>query len=367
MTAESQQTTLQQQRRERRQQYAALLVASFVGLYFEMLIVRWLAAEVRLFSYFKNLTMMAAFMGLGVGFALARRGRDFWRWFVPLLLLYVPVVLIVSHLTGFRALIIPESGEYVWRASTVSAAVTTPLFALLVVLFFLYTMLLFVPPGQLTGRLMVGLPPLIAYMVNILGSLAGIWVFAAVSYLQLSPWIWFGLGLVVALWFLRRSRRALAGGLAAGMGIVLLLFFTQGETLWSPYYRVDVETVEIEGRQSAKLEEDWYHLAVNQIAHMDAVNLSEDYLASHPDYAYALRFYRMIYNMPYELVQPERVLVVGAGMGNDVAAALRYGTQQVDAVEIDPLIYELGTSLHPERPYDAGNVDVIIDDARAYM
>jgi hypothetical protein len=257
-----------QQRRERWQQYVALLVASFVGLYFEMLIVRWLAAEVRLFAYFKNLTMMAAFMGLGVGFALARRGRDFWKWFLPILLLYVPVVLAVSQLTGFRGLIIPESGEYVWRPSAIPAAIATPLFALLVVLFFLYTMFLFVPPGQLTGRLMVGLSPLTAYMVNILGSLAGIWVFVAVSYLQLAPWLWFGLGLVVALWFLRGSRRALVGGLAAGVGIVLLLFFTQGETLWSPYYRVDVETVQIEGRQAVNPEQDWYHLSVNQIGHI---------------------------------------------------------------------------------------------------
>ena len=106
-----------------------------------------------------------------VGFALARHRRDFWQWFIPLMLLYVPVVLVVSNLTGFKGLIIPESGEYVWRPAAIPAAVSTPLFAMLVVFFFVYTMLLFVPPGQLTGRLMVGLPPLSAYMVNILGSL----------------------------------------------------------------------------------------------------------------------------------------------------------------------------------------------------
>lgn len=366
MTAATQAETTQSQGRQRRQ-YAELLLASFVGLYFEMLLVRWLAAEVRLFSYFKNLTMMAAFMGLGIGFALARRRRNLWQWFIPMMLLYVPVVLAVSHLTGFTGLIIPESGEYVWRPAAIPAAISTPLFALMVVLFFVYTVVLFVPPGQLTGRLMVGLPPLSAYMVNILGSLAGIWAFAAVSYLQVPPWIWFGLGLVVTLWFLRGSRRALIGSLVAGVGIVLLLAFTQGDTLWSPYYRVDIQDVHIEGQPVMNPKEEGYHLTVNQIGHMDAVNLSEEYLASHPDYANALRYFGMIYNMPYKLVQPERVLVVGAGMGNDVAAALRHGAQQVDAVEIDPLIYELGTRLHPERPYDNASVNVIIDDARAYM
>jgi hypothetical protein len=42
--------------------------------------------------------------------------------------------------------------------------------------------------------------------------------------------------------------------------------------------------------------------------------------------------------------------VVGAGTGNDVAAALRHGAKHVDAVEIDPVILELGAELHPERP-----------------
>jgi hypothetical protein len=67
--------------------YVDLFVASFISLYFEMLLVRWLAAEVRLFSYFKNLTMMAAFMGLAIGFALAKRDKDYLQWFAPLLLL----------------------------------------------------------------------------------------------------------------------------------------------------------------------------------------------------------------------------------------------------------------------------------------
>jgi len=59
------------------------------------------------------------------------------------------------------------------------------------------------------------------------------------------------------------------------------------------------------------------------------------------------------YNLPYRLgPRAERVLVLGAGMGNDVAAALRNGAGHIDAVEIDPAILALGRSLHPEKPYD---------------
>jgi len=52
-----------------------LLLISALSLYLELAVVRWIAGEVRLFSYFKNLTLLAAFLGLGMGFGVARR-RD---------------------------------------------------------------------------------------------------------------------------------------------------------------------------------------------------------------------------------------------------------------------------------------------------
>jgi hypothetical protein len=50
-----------------------------------------------------------------------------------------------------------------------------------------------------------------------------------------------------------------------------------------------------------------------------------------------------------------------------VAAALRYGAQEVDAVEIDPVILDLGRELHPEDPYSSDRVRLINDDARSYF
>jgi SAM-dependent methyltransferase len=347
--------------------YVDLFVASFIGLYFEMLLVRWLAAEVRLFSYFKNLTMMAAFMGLAIGFALAKRDKDHLQWFVPLLLLYVPLVLTLSYLTGYKGVVMPEGGEFVWRTATLPPAISTPVFVLVVILFFVYTMLLLLPLGQLTGRLMEGLPSLSAYMVNILGSLAGIWAFAGVSYVYWPPWAWFALGFVVLLWFLYRSRRALVIGVASAVVGVVILVFAQGETLWSPYYRLDLSPLWTDAQGAAVPEESGYNLYANQIGHMAAVNLSPEYLASHPEYAEAFHPYLVIYDLPYMLRPVKKVLVVGSGMGNDVAAALRYGVQRVDAVEIDPLIYDLGLRLHPERPYSEPEVSVIVDDARSYL
>ncbi len=351
----------------------SLFLISVLSLFFEMLLVRWLSAEIRLFSYFKNLAMMAAFMGLGVGFAVARRPANYYKWFMPVLVFYVPVVLIVSDLTGMRAIVMPEGTEYVWRTASLPSVLTLAVFAATLLLFFLLTMFLFVPLGQLTGRLMMKLPPLRAYQVNLLGSLAGIGLFALLSFLDSPPWLWFSLSLPFVLWFLRHSRRSLAFGLVATTAIIVLLIVSQSpHTLWSPYYRLDI----FPSRQSRDVvvdldhpdpEQVGYGLLANQVGFMESVNLSSEYIAAHPEYNDMLPVYRTLYNLPYAFVRPAKILIVGAGMGNDAAAALRHDVQQIDAVEIDPVIYQLGIRLHPEHPYNSPKVRPIIDDARSYL
>ena len=63
----------------------------------------------------------------------------------------------------------------------------------------------------------------------------------------------------------------------------------------------------------------------------------------------------------------ENVLILGAGSGTDVAAALRHGAKHVDAVEIDPVILRLGREHHPDRPYSDPRVTVHNDDARHFL
>jgi len=59
--------------------------------------------------------------------------------------------------------------------------------------------------------------------------------------------------------------------------------------------------------------------------------------------------------------------VVGSGTGNDLALLLMRGAKYVDAVEIDPVIADLGKVLHPQKPYDDPRVHLHVDDARAFL
>lgn len=76
---------------------------------------------------------------------------------------------------------------------------------------------------------------------------------------------------------------------------------------------------------------------------------------------------RRYYDLPYQLAHLDRVAIVGAGSGNDAAAALRAGAAHVDAVEIDPAIVALGRAYHPEQPYSDPRVNVVVNDLMYYI
>src|SRR5262249_56088563 len=48
-------------------------LASGVGLFVELTIIRWHASTFPLFAYYKNVSLLAAFLGLGIGYALGKR------------------------------------------------------------------------------------------------------------------------------------------------------------------------------------------------------------------------------------------------------------------------------------------------------
>jgi SAM-dependent methyltransferase len=80
--------------------------------------------------------------------------------------------------------------------------------------------------------------------------------------------------------------------------------------------------------------------------------------------------WRRLYEAPYDddaRLPPGPILVVGAGTGNDVMAALRRTKRDIYAVDIDPAIVELGRRHHPESPYASPRVTVVIDDARSFF
>src|SRR5262249_37363154 len=103
------------------------------------------------------------------------------------------------------------------------------------------------------------------------------------------------------------------------------------------------------------------------VGYQTIVNLSEGFLARHRGLMNE-KPEDNPYNLPFRFAKATpAVLILGAGTGNDAAAAILHGSFAVDTVKIDSTILDLGRSEHPEHPYDSTSVFIHITDARAFL
>jgi hypothetical protein len=316
----------------------SLFVASFLVLFLETALIRWLPAYVRLLAYFSNFILLASFLGIGVGCLLARRRSNLFIWFP---LIQFALILAVDQLRLEVAL--PSTSTIYFSSGTTSAVVPVES-TLLLPLLFTSVAALFVAVAHRMGRELSGRPPLRAYVINLLGSLTGVAAFAVVSWLELPPSVWFGVAAAAALPFVVQDRRWIAAVnvllLAASLTIVHRM---ELGSLWSPYYRITV----FQDKADTVVE-------VNHIFHQSMAPVAQK---------------EYFYQWPYTVFGDtfDEVLILGAGSGTDVAAALRHGAKHVTAVDIDPVILRLGAERHPDRPYSDPRVTVVCDDARHFL
>ncbi len=349
--------------------WSLLILISSLGLFLELAVIRWLSAEIRIFAYLKNITLLAAFLGLATGFASVGKEKNYKDAFAPLFAVFVTLVILVKQLTAGRKVIYPSSGdEFVWYTADLSYWILLVIFLAIVLLFFLLIMLMFIPLGQATGEEMKRHPPVLAYVVNIAASLLGIWLFSLVSFFQTPPFVWFGLSCLAAIvyFYARNSGISLRNGISFGVVLAGSLFLSFN-AVWSPYQRLSLEPT-LATRNNGEIIRVGYILDVQQVFYQRTVDLSEPFLTLLNGEFPTIDDLAATYNLPYQGGDKfDDVLVVGAGMGNDVAAALRHGVDNVTAVEIDPAIIEFGREYHPESPYQDGRVTLIANDARSYF
>lgn len=358
--------------------YLDLFAVGVLTLFVELALIRWLATEVRVFAYFKNLTLIACFFGGGLGCLIGARMRARRSLYYPALLLIVGLVaapgLFGWDLIGVVNRFLSGLNDMpLWSFGAGQLHLLTGVLGLafLVAAFLLITFV-FVPVGQLLGC-RLGQPPdrLRAYSANIVGSLTGVGLFDLASYLSLPPTVWFLVAAALGL-ILIETRRDLWMAIATTVVVIALLAVhatrAGGVTVWSPYQKLTLIPDQAVSSSGEKVLIG-YTLQVNTILYQKVANLDRGFLLAHPDlFPEAADAAWLGYDLAYRLKErPADVLVVGAGTGNDVAAALRSGAGHVDAVEIDPRIVELGRQYHPERPYSDPRVRVVVDDARSFI
>jgi len=320
-----------------------LFLVSASILFTELLLIRWVPANIRYVGFFPNFLLIGSFLGIGLGILLGRRFDRLPASPFPFLLFAVTILVANAQLN----VQVTSSDELVFGlASNPTAAdvnfVVLPLVVLLVTL-------LMAAISLPLGPLLTSMRPLVAYGIDIGGSLTGIAAFTILSALGTAPATWFVIVAVLAV-VLALGRGVTVWSLVGGAAMVGVLYVSVaspalgGHDLWSPYYRVTVF------RDPPPTQ-----IYVNGIGHQTIQPV--DALEA-PIYEQAYRWF------PDRRF--DRVLIIGAGSGTDTAVALSRGAGSIDAVEIDPLIARLGEE-HPDRPYADPRVTVHIDDGRNYL
>jgi SAM-dependent methyltransferase len=311
---------------------------------------------------------LLCFLGFGIGCALVRKPN---RWSTAVTALIG--LLLVVRWPWLHGRILEDLSENlgaafdmsIWNTRSGVSVLGFTFAAAASALLFLLLVWVFVPLGQEVGRqINLARKPLTAYSLNLAASLAGILAFLAASRLMFPPWVWLGIVLLgFALLQTHRHDRLLLATLL--IPLVLLLHDPSDRdhySLWTPYQQIEfIRQHGSSGEMIGGL------VWVNHVGYQMIVNLASDFLSRHPGLVKE-PLDENPYNVPFRFAPPApSVLVIGAGTGNDVAAALRNGSSWVDAVEIDPAILRIGRKEHPEHPYDSSRVSVHLTDARAFL
>lgn len=381
----------------RHQPLLDLFVVSWLVLFLELACIRWFPAHVLFLSFFTNTVLLACFVGMSIGLLRARDRRDFIL-LSPLLLAVALAAGLITDMFSHKLMHVlapadqTANAEVIFFGAETNAVLQKDYYVpveVVAAVFFALIASVMVGPGQEMGRALNRVPSRsLAYSVNLLGSLAGIASFAAISYYEVPPVAWFGLAaLGIAVFALRSKAEPAAGGESPSTSrrrswalvfltlATLLTLPTSGvglgwhtptETYWSPYYRIDYEP---------KVR----FIGTNRIGHQVMISRDEALLAG---YALPFLFARDVPQAdPQHGAWPpfQRILIIGAGSGNDLSRAIQWCPDGavIDAVEIDPVIQRLGQERHPDRPYDVEfsrrhfgknlTVNVHINDGRNFL
>ena len=352
----------------------SIFLISVLGLFVELLLIRWIGTEIRIFAYLQNTILIVCFLGLGIGCFTSQMKISMQRSIAALMILTLILAIpYTRNLVGLITHLLTTLSDFViweeairknWFETIRSLSVGLTLTFLLMILVWE----IFVPMGRILGRLMNDTPETIkAYSVNVAGSLIGIWLFVLMSGFSLPPFVWMtSAGLLFLAYLGKGSQRTTS---IAMLVVAVIASWTAGtsssslESKWSPYQK-------LVAYQNENPSESWKGnvvINVNNVGYQGIVDLSETGVERNPTITPEMANFSQ-YNLPTLFKpNPKNVLIVGAGSGNDVAGALRGNSSRVTAVDIDPVIIDMGRKYHPERPYQSDRVTVVNDDARSFF
>jgi len=328
-----------------------------LGLYLELMIIRLHSSFFQLFGFFKNISLLSCLLGLGVGYLFGNKKLFSLKWVFPLLVVQISFMYLLKS-TPFGPLLQNPITEQ-WAMGLTRAHGFLQFFIIysFVILIFLSNAVIFVPLGHLVSRLMQKQDKLKSYSWNLIGSITGIIIFSLMSFFWTPPSLWILVGFFIYIIFIKKD---LINILIPSISVLFLLVIIlipkelNKQNIYSPYQIISLE------HPNNSLSPT--NVLVSNTWFQHPYDLSGKIKYNPPPLA-------ANYSAPYDIISkiPKKILIVGSGTGNDTAYALQKGVKKIDAVEIDPVIIDIGRNYHPQKPYQSNKVNVIQNDARNFI
>lgn len=346
---------------------AELFTLSFVALFFALTIERWFTFDLSPFAALQTIPLVVCLSGTSVGVWM--RSERLYNFMPTSLILAVLVTLIVKQ-CGLC------TGGYLSTAllNCASGSVAPPS-SLLIVLSAL--LLCLIGPfsfaaslGSRLGRLTASYPPLTAYGTIVAGAFFSYLSFTLSSALCWTP-AYQITTIVVALVLL--ASRALSPRFLMSAGLILAagaMFSPLAKSApeiarqyFSPYHKVAVLS-------ASQSQDSAFTLVLDDSTQQILVPIDSE---ARPGPGNAIKQERAasydalknFQHLPFAFKHPKEVLILDAGIGADLAEALRQGAQSIDAVEIDPILLKLGRRYNPA--YGSASVHVQCQDPRDFV
>ncbi len=334
-----------------------IAIAAGLGLYLELMIIRLHSSFFQLFGFFKNISLLSCLLGLGVGYLFGNKKLFSLKWVFPLLAVQISFMYLLKSTPLGPLLQNPISEQWAMGLTNAQGFFQFFIIYSFVVLIFLSNAVIFVPLGHLVSRLMQRQDKLKSYSWNLLGSISGILLFSVMSFYWTPPSLWILVGFFIFLIFVQKD---LINILIPSFSVIILLSIIlvpkelNKQDIYSPYQIISL--------QHSNNSYTPTNVLVSNTWFQHPYDLSGKIKYDPPPLA-------ANYSAPYDIVDfvPNNVLIVGSGTGNDTAYAIQKGVNKIDAVEIDPVIIDIGKKYHPQQPYQSKKVNIIQNDARNFI
>ena len=321
-----------------------IFIISFLILFFELTLIRYISATIVSISFYSNIILLASFFGVGAGCLLSIR-RNLFNLFPPLILILLLILnsqlLVINALESEMLMFQDFVGEY-----------KIPSWLIIIFIFSFVAFLFLILGQQLKLAFQAFEKSIDAYLFDLLGSIAGIIIFSTLSYFELGFTYW--ISITCILWLLIKqvhknpTKNKKYDSIFAWILVIsfaLFLNIIHENSWWSKYYFIKLTEFK---------KGEYYHIFTNKTGHQA--------MEKKPN----LWFYRIPYDS-FKNPQYDDVLIIGAGSGQDASIALQNNVKNIDAVDIEPRLVELGKQYHPLKPYSDPRVKISIADGRNFI